>query len=188
MKLQDRMPSIGNPRVFDALFQEIQSQLVNELDWLDYAFGKAQRLVKVTEQNKRYVYPGVYAGVREYLDVTPNDRFGNFSFFLLSDPQTLTGDKRKLTEAPASFSLIFWLDLRKIEDVDNRGIDELKESIFNAVMRGRYLSGRVTLETVMEQADNIYRGFTIDEVANQYLMHPFAGLRFEGTMQLINIC
>ena len=40
----------------------------------------------------------------------------------------------------------------------------------------------------LEGIKNIYRGYSLSEIDNQYLMHPFAGLRFDGILEFDEIC
>jgi hypothetical protein len=41
---------------------------------------------------------------------------------------------------------------------------------------------------VYERAENVYDGFNIDEVDNQFMMAPYAAFRFEGTMMVDEDC
>ena len=41
---------------------------------------------------------------------------------------------------------------------------------------------------IYELAENVYRGFTLDEIDNQFLMHPFGGFRFEGVLSVNQPC
>ena len=87
-------PIIPNPVLIDRVLGNIQTGLMDNVDWLDVAFGRAQRIAKVI-QGKRYYTPNVYAGGTEwrgdndYIDVSPDANIGNFSFFWIDDPQTV---------------------------------------------------------------------------------------------------
>ena len=69
-------PIIPNPVLIDRVLGNIQTGLMDNVDWLDVAFGRAQRIAKVI-QGKRYYTPNVYAGGTEwrgdndYIDVSP---------------------------------------------------------------------------------------------------------------------
>jgi hypothetical protein len=41
---------------------------------------------------------------------------------------------------------------------------------------------------IYERAENVFRGYTMDEVDNQFLMSPFAGWRFDGLLTIKNDC
>jgi hypothetical protein len=49
-------------------------------------------------------------------------------------------------------------------------------------------SGTFTINRVYEKAENIFQGFTLAEVDNQYLMHPYCGWRFVGEIRVEDIC
>jgi hypothetical protein len=48
--------------------------------------------------------------------------------------------------------------------------------------------GRIILNRIYERAENIYRGYTLSEIDNQFLMHPFAGFRFDGILEFDELC
>jgi len=49
-------------------------------------------------------------------------------------------------------------------------------------------SGRLTLSKLYEKADNVFKEFDIKELDSQYFMHPYAGIRIEGALNLKDIC
>lgn len=57
----DRVPIIKNPELFDRVIANIQKGLADGLPWLNYSFGRAERLVK-SIQGKRYYTPNIYVG------------------------------------------------------------------------------------------------------------------------------
>lgn len=189
-------PVIQNPVMLDKVIGEIQTGLVENLTWLDAAFGRAQRLTKMIN-GKRFVMPNVYCGgwnghgSNDYIEVSPDSKIGNFSFFEIEDPQTIDiGPWARQIKAP--FGLIFWFDLTRVYNVaDNRNTEQLKAEILH-VLNGRagwHLSeGRVVINRIYERAENIYRGYTLSEIDNQFLMHPFAGFRFDGILEFNEMC
>lgn len=189
-------PVIKNPVMLDRVMAEIQSGLVDNLTWLDVAFGRAQRLQKMVNGN-RIITPNVYCGGwkghgdNDYIEVSPDAKIGNFSFFEIDDPQTIdVGPWARQIKAP--FGLIFWFDLIRIYgEPANRNIEYIKGQILR-VLNGRsgwhLPNGRIILNKIYEKAENIYRGYSLSEIDNQYLMHPFAGLRFDGILEFDEIC
>lgn len=189
-------PVIKNPVMLDKIIGEIQTGLVENIPWLDVAFGRSQRLTKVMN-GKRIVTPNVYCGgwnghgENDYIETSPDSKIGNFSFFEIEDPQTIDGGPwaREIT---APFSLIVWFDLRRVyNEAENRNTELLKAEILR-VLNGRagwhLTNGRVTVNRIYERAENIYRGYSLSEVDNQFLMHPFDGFRFEGELQFDELC
>ena len=196
MAINTIAPVIDNPVMLDRILGEIQNGLVSSVPWLDVAFGRAQRLTKMMN-GKRIITPNVYCGgwnghgENDYLEVSPDSKIGNFSFFDIEDPQTIDAGPwaREIT---APFGLIVWFDLTRVyEQASNRNTEKLKADILR-VLNGRtgwHLSdGRITINRIYERAENIYRGYTLSEIDNQFLMHPFAGFRFDGILEFAELC
>lgn len=192
-----KAPIIPNAVMLDRVLGEIQRGLIGGLDWLDAAFGRAQKLVK-TIDGKRYVTPNVYCGGLEgkgkndYLEVSPDSHIGNFSFFVIHDPQIIDTYVGQPAEIKAPFSLIVWFDLRTIfGSATNRNTELVKAQILK-ILNGRtgwhLQGGRIVINKTYEQAQNIYSGFTLDENDNQFLMHPYGGLRFDGVIEYTEYC
>lgn len=189
-------PTIKNAIMLDKVMAEVQEGLVANLIWLDVAFGKAQRLMKEIG-GKRIIMPSVYCGgwkghgVNDYIEVSPDSKIGNFSFFEIEDPQTIDqGPFAREVKAP--FGLVVWFDLQRVyREKANRNTEYLKAQILN-VLNGRtgwrLSEGRITINRIYEKAENIYRGYTLSEIDNQYLMHPFAGFRFDGVLEYEEYC
>ena len=189
-------PIIEFPVMLDRIIGEIQTGLVNNIPWLDVAFGRAQRLSKMME-GKRIVTPNVFCGgwkghgENDYIEVSPDSKIGNFSFFEIDDPQTIdAGPWAREIKAP--FGLIVWFDLTRVYGVaSNRDTERLKAQILH-VLNGRdgwhLTDGRITINRIYERAENIYRGYTLSEIDNQFLMHPFAGFRFDGILEFSELC
>ena len=189
-------PIIKNPVMLDRIIGEIQTGLVENLPWLDAAFGRSQRLTKMMN-GKKIITPNVYCGgwnghgENDYIETSPDSKIGNFSFFEIEDPQTIdAGPWAREIKAP--FSLIVWFDLTRVHDEpDNRNTEYIKAQILR-VLNGRagwhLTGGRIVLNKIYERAENIYRGYTLSEIDNQFLMHPFAGFRFDGLLEFDELC
>lgn len=189
-------PVIRNAVMLDRVIGEIQEGLIAKLDWLDVAFGRAQRLTKMMEDRK-IITPNVFCGGwnghgnYDYIEVSPDSKIGNFSFFDVEDPQTITpGPWAREIKVP--FGLVFWFDLTRIyNEENNRNIEQLKAQALR-VLNGRagwYLNkGRIVINRIYDRAENIYRGYNISEIDNQFLMHPFGGFRLEGVLEFEEVC
>jgi hypothetical protein len=92
----------------------------------------------------------------------------------------------------APFSLIVWVDMRQVEKVmqlgDQRNTEYVKEQVIGVLQTAFTKKGSFTVERIFERAENVFEGFTLDEVQNQFLMSPFAGFRFTGEMIVTNDC
>ena len=194
--MYNNAPIIQNPVMLDRVIGEIQNGLVDNLPWLDVAFGRSQRLTKMMN-GKRIITPNVYCGgwnghgENDYIETSPDSKIGNFSFFEIEDPQTIdVGPWARRIKAP--FGLIVWFDLTRVyNEPDNRNTEYIKAEILR-VLGGRsgwsLSQGRIVLNRIFERAENIYRGYTLSEIDNQFLMHPFAGFRFDGILEFDELC
>lgn len=182
-----KFPVPDNPKLLDAVIGGIQPQLLAKIPWLDYSFGKAQRIVKVVNGRRRFI-PSVYQSKNEYFEVTPDQNIGNFCFWWVEDPQNF-GPEVWPVRMEVNFSLIFWFNLAKVwRSKDNRDVETLKLQILQVLKAVQVKEGGLNITRVYEQAENVYRGFTLDEAENQFLIHPFAGLRFNGVLTVDSVC
>lgn len=187
-------PIIPDPIMIDSVIGTIQEGLIREVSWLDVAYGRAQRITKVME-GRKVMLPSVYAGSdlrgnNDYIEVTPDSNVGNYCFFWVDDPQQVKWVANEHNEIKVPFALIVWFDLRRVYgDLDNRNTEALKNDILTA-LNSRILirDGRVEVNRIYELAENIFRGFSVEELDNQYLMHPYGGFRFEGVMTVFQPC
>lgn len=189
-------PVITNAVMLDRVIGEIQQGLVDNLSWLDAAFGRSQRLTKMMN-GKRIITPNVFCGgwnnhgENDYIEVSPDSKIGNFSFFEVDDPQTIdSGPWARTVTVP--YSLIFWFDLRRVyNEASNRNIEYLKAQVLhflNGRMGWRLQQGRITVSQIYDRVENIYRGYSLSEIDNQFLMHPFAGFRISGNLIYDELC
>lgn len=189
-------PVISNPVMLDRVIAEIQNGLVAGLPWLDVAFGRAQRITRMLE-GKKIITPDVYCGgwanhgENDYIEVSPDSNIGNFSFFDINDPHEISaGPWAQDIKTP--FGLVIWFDLRRVYGTyDNRNTEQLKAAVLR-ILSGRtgfaLSDGKLIVNQIYERAENIYRGYTLSEIDNQYLMHPYGGFRFEGILEYQEPC
>lgn len=190
MEKSKKAPVVPNPQLLDVIIGEVQQGLIDKLGWLDRAFGRAERLVRYDQQRKKFYTPNVYAGGNEYLEVSPDSKIGNFSFFWIDDPQNVDWERNVSVGITTGFSLIFWFDYRRVfNDANVRNKEALKREILDVLNGGIWIkSGRLEINKVWELAENIYKGFSLDEIDNQFLMHPYGGFRFEGKLSITESC
>ena len=185
------LPNITTPYLFDKVIGEMQQALKNGLPWLQNSFGRAKRLIKVID-GKRIYTPNVYKGNDQYEVLLPDDRMRCFSFFVLSEPQEMLNRVQNEIRIKAPFSLIVWFGLRVVEKVmqlpDERNTEQVKEQILGVLNTAFPKKGSFTVQRIYERAENVFEGFTLDEVQNQFLMSPFAGFRFYGELIVTNDC
>lgn len=183
----ERVPLREHPALFDKPIQEMQVALAAGLPWLEHSFGRGERLAKVINGQKYYT-PNIYVGKNDYRLITPDDRVGSYSFFMLEEPQEMEYEAGVNTRLTAPFSLIVWVDMRKASPDDTRDTESVKRQILQ-VLNGGFLmrGGHYSITRIYDRAENVFNGFTMDETQNQFLMHPFTGWRFYGELH-INEC
>lgn len=190
IKFGTKAPKAENPALLDRIIGNVQDGLIANLPWLDVAFGRAERLVKLDNDKRRIYTPCIYYRENDYVELTPDSRVGNFSFFWINDPQAISTEPHVSLSISATFALIFWFDYRKVfNDASIRNREEIKQQILDVLNGGFWLKhGSLQVNKIYELAENIYRGFSLDEIDNQFLMHPYGGFRFEGQLSIGGKC
>lgn len=194
-----------NPVLLDKVIQDIQKTLSQKLEWLNYAFGRAYKLVEHKSDGSKFIYPAAYVGNSEYASLLPNDNFGNFCWFDIYDPQEIIAAAQSLPQFVFSGAIVFWFNLDTIfPDADAMYTEEIKDEIVQ-VLTGPGLiknQGRLTINKIFERFENIYKGYALEKIYNnytykgegiqaidkQFFMHPYAGLRFEFDMITRELC
>lgn len=188
MAVIEKVMKVRHPALFDRCIVSLQDGLEKELPWLDHVFGRVERLVKEVQGVRRYT-PNVYLGKDEYLLLLPDQGLGNLCYFVLEDEEGVEWYVGERSRLEARFSLVVWVDMRTVEDDDERNTERVKAQVLRALNGGIWIrSGSIQIDSIYERAENVYRGFTLDEVDNQFLMAPFAGFRFEGVMRINDEC
>lgn len=189
-----KTPTPDTLKMHDLVFNQFNQKLVVQLPWLDYAFGQCQILTKQSG-DKIIKYPGVYAGQNiegEYLNALPNEELGNTSFFIVKDPinvETRTAGMKG--QIKSRFGLIMWFNLKQVlsSQTEYRNLDLAIANIMEAIrISNRGWAGEIRVTDIYKRAENIYKEFSYREVDEQFLMMPFAGLRFEGEMKFFETC
>lgn len=177
----------ANPHLFDVVIDEIQSSLAAHIEWLDTIFGRCERLVKIIE-GKKYYSANWYDRDNDYILVAPDEQLGNFVFFALDEPTDLdTYYQGDTTLCKIGFSIILWCDLRTI-NID-RNTEDVKEQMLQTLNGLTHLrNGRFYINRIWQKAENVFKDYDYDEIDNQFFMHPFAGFRFEGELEIDTLC
>ena len=177
-----------SPKLFDGVIQDLQDAL-GTLSWLNHIFGRSERLVQLKDGIRKYS-PNVYQGKGEYISLLPdNTKLGNYCFFVMNDPQVVGMQMQAQNRVKSPFSLIVWVDMRKVgASYDDRNTELLKEDVLKVIRTAWLKKGSVTLERIYERAENVFQGFSLNEVDNQFLMSPYWGMRITGEMVVNEDC
>ena len=176
------------PYLFDRPIQALQDAL-GSLSWLHHIFGRSERLVRY-DDGRRYYTPNIYRGGDNYISLLPDNReLGNYAFFVMDEPQMVTATMGLQNRLRAPYSLIVWVDMRTVGSTrDDRNTEALKEQLVKTVRKAWLRHGAVTVERVYEKAENVFTGYTLEEVDYQYMMSPYAGFRITGELTIDEEC
>lgn len=194
-----------NPVLLDKILQDMQSGLMSKLKWLNYAFGRAYRLVEHRPDGNKFVYPAAYNGNGEYISLLPNDNFGNFCWFDIYDPQRITQVVQSLPQYTFSGAIVFWYNLDTIfSSAETLNTEEVKDEIIRLLTTPGIIktTGKLEINAIYERFENIYKGYSIEKIYNnytyqgediqnidkQFFMYPFAGIRIEFTLTTRELC
>lgn len=194
-----------NPVLLDKVLQDMQTTLLVKLPWLNYAFGRAYKLVENRPDGAKFIYPAAYNGNGEYISLLPNDNFGNFSWFDIYDSQKITQFVQSLPQYTFSGAIVFWYDLSSIyEDETVLHTEEVKDEIIRVLTTPGVIktTGKLVINSIYERFENIYKGYSIEKIYNnydysgqniqdidkQFFMYPYAGIRIEFTLTTRELC
>ena len=160
-----------NPVLLDKILQDMQSGLMSKLKWLNYAFGRAYRLVEHRPDGNKFVYPAAYNGNGEYISLLPNDNFGNFCWFDIYDPQRITQVVQSLPQYTFSGAIVFWYNLDTIfSSAETLNTEEVKDEIIRLLTTPGIIktTGKLEINSIYERFENIYKGYSIEKIYNNY--------------------
>lgn len=181
-----------HPVLFDEAVGYIQDKVVADpvLSMVfDNVFGIAERTVKMIGGGRFYT-PSWFIGGNDYIGLLPDDKLGNYMFFILDEPQEVEHQQGLPNRYTCGFSVIVWLKM-KGKDIDadyDRNREWVKSTIMQCLESTWMKRGWFIIDRIYERAENIFQGFTTDEVDNQYLMQPYTGFRFHGELHITDVC
>lgn len=200
-----KIPMKKNPVLLDKIIQDIQTKLKEKLTWLDYAFGRAYKLVQHQDNGGKFIYPAAYIGNSDYISLLPDDNYGNFCWFDIYDSQKVINVVQSTPQFTISGAIIFWFNLDSIfSDNDAMYTEEIKDEIIRVLSTPGIVkqTGKLAINEIYERFENIYSGYSIEKTYNSYqysgqdiqsldkmfFMHPYSGLRFEFTITTRELC
>ena len=110
-------------------------------------------------------------------------------FTKIDEPEQVEWNYGNYTHFRSPFSLVVWVDMRTIEGIDERNTEEVKDMILRALKRQSWIKhGGMKFDRIYNRAENVFQGYTLDEVDNQFLMSPYCGWRFTGELWIDGEC
>lgn len=185
------VPVKVDPQLLDVVLDELNAVLLQKLTWLDQAYGKVDKYIE-TKNKKKIITPSIYVGSKKdrgYLKLFPDSHIGNFSFVKI-EKQNMDHMSKQSAMHKINFGIVFWFNYENIYSSDhkNRSIENVKEEVFEALDKGRFTTFNMRLGEFIEGADEIYRGFTHNEIDSQFLMRPYGGFEIKGIITYLKQC
>ena len=191
----------SDPKLFEAVVQQMQVALGDGLTWLDHVFGKAERVEQNISELRQYYQkhmhdepfytPAVYVGGGKYERIVPDKQdWGNYAFFYMERRQDL-GDQTRVMpyfRLNGEVNLVVWGDSRTIEREDDRNIESIKSEILQ-VLGGMMIKDAVVRWTeVYENSEEVWREYSIREAVGKLTLHPYFAFRFVGEIECYSGC
>lgn len=176
-----------NPKLVDGVIAEIQQRLAAQIEWFTNIYGRVERL-KEEVDGQTYYTANVYKSGNDYTLIAPDSGLGNFAFFTVDEPEDVEQYIGEPVRIQSPCSLIVWVDLRTIPSGENRNTEAVKNEILHALNSLYLRYGRFYISKIYNRAESIFKGFSLDEVNNQFLMQPYCGWRFEGEIDFVADC
>lgn len=185
------VPINDDPQLLDVCLNDINVHLLSSLSWLDRAFGKIETFVDGKGREKQ-TYPAIFVGTKKnrgYLKMFPDSHIGNFSYFQINKDQ-FDHIRGQGAIHNIEFSIVVWFNFEKVYPNNHRTrtIENVKNDFFNSLDSGSYGSTRIKMNSFIEGAENIYRGFSHSEIDTQFLMRPYGGFRINGSLRYQRSC
>jgi hypothetical protein len=181
--------TITSPVLADVALAQLQVILEANLSWLTTAYGKIEKRVFQDPESRPVVFPAIFCGEKEYLNLLPDEHLGNYSYVEVLDSQEVVWRPRQTPDFKADIALVFWFDFRTVypSDHNTRTVEHVKADVLDALnvsMPGL----RITVNSISERAENIYRGFSASEIQHQFLMRPYGGFRVDANIFYKSAC
>lgn len=178
-------PILDDPKYIDLALDEINTKLKEQFSWLNNAFGLAERkfMFRSNPNDPRFnahdTYPAIFKGgdQENYLSLLPNTDYGNFSFWdIEEDREEISKESRFIKR---KVGIVFWFDYRDIyTDWEQKSINNVKYDLVENFFGFMYFSKSVvSIYSINERSENIYKTYYHKEINSQFLMRPYGGLR-----------
>ncbi len=181
---------IPDPILLDQLIQDIQQDFQANLDWLEYAFGRAKPFNDNGFIEPRVFYSQTTATKEgEYRDVWPNDFWQSHCFFLTEGPE----EYQDYINIPKSrnvwirpISIVFWVNLHRIDSTKNYDFsEELKFDVYTRLKQFRHVE---VTNFVDNSATEVFQGFNIQDTDSKNFAYPFTGFRIFANLSGYEPC
>lgn len=168
------IPPIVDPKGLDVLLAEIQT-ILETVSWLDTAYGQTE---KHYDENRSY--PAIYTG-SDYLSMLPDGHLGNYSFFIVQDPQQVQVDFQQ-EEFAGTMRLVVFFNWDNVY-ADHKTYENIKYDILEVLRNPGLLNGRIEVKAFYKDVENIFKGYKVDPS-----LRPYGAVAFDINYITMNRC
>lgn len=171
---------IDTPSGLDHAIESLREDL-STIIWMEKSFGRAWEFTEYPEDQKSRRIPKIYLEEGEYHNVLPNDFLKSQSFIAARGEERWT-EYTNASRNPKErdLSVIIWVNLNEIDpNEDHVFTDKLKKDVEKILKRNQYVKSINGYWD--ERASDVFAGYDLPE-KSEYLMHPYAGMRFNITV------
>lgn len=138
----------NNPQLEDKLIQQLRQVFSVKLDWLDYCFGKVERMTD-NEGREWGVYKLNDNSINEYR-ISPDNNISSMMFFEVvnSSHNIIAGELSKYT-----IDIYCWFNKTKITNIEEDVTQLYVNDIITLISRYFYFEGNITQE---HKRDNVF--------------------------------
>lgn len=163
---------------------ELLKDELSTLGIFSKCYGRATKFRQKTTSQKVRISPSVLLSGNELKIVTPDDSEKGVSFFYVKSPANYVSySPIGNSEMKFTVDLILWFNSIKIE-----GWTGIEDSL-NLVKQIIAQHPSFSLVQVTYEPEQIYEGFSLEEVDVQYFCHPYYGAKMTLSVNFFdNVC
>lgn len=172
------------PVLIDLFLTEFNSRITTLLPWLDNPLGQITEIGR--HLDAKYVkVPAMHTDSGEYIDVLPDDKLVNYSWWHF-EPLQLKGKFRAKVKTTARFNM--FLDLRKLypNDLNSRNAQNIIFEIERVINKIGLKSAALRISSFSTDPKDAYRGFNVSSIDDKYFMHPYLTLSLKVDVYIRN--
>lgn len=170
--------NLSSAKFQDLAVSGINTKLVARLTWLNM-YGVAVKLVG--EQGFYPAFETLSNETLNYQPLWPDANLGCFGFWDVADGASIQ-KKGDFIHLHFSAGLVIWGDMRQVYTGDgwkSKNTKNVASDVAAALQRKGFESSSLEFSKMYFEAANIYKGYSHNEIKNQFLKRPYFGLRID---------
>lgn len=180
--------TLDSPKFLDIALNEINDKLKLKFSWLSEAFGRAERYTE-KHQDSISEYPAIYSGNNQYIKLFPDATIGNFSF-VVSDSFEVKEIKYQAINGTSNIDFVFWFDFRSVypENFETRDVMNVIWDVMKFFNETSFSNCHINVQGYDTRVDEIYKGFSHNEIKDQFSMRPYGCFKMTTKITLKEMC